>query len=589
MVVAEDSTSYAEGYRRGLLAVGWDGLKNYDNLILCNSSLIGPFFPTSTMYEAMDNVKCDYWGIVKHYECKSGPYPHNKYGGIPEHLQSSFLVFKKIILENGSLFQFFKSMPLLKKEEESLGGFSIRIHHFLETGGYKHSTYIDDIAFKAVTDDPYLFKSYELLRDYNSPFIEKLPFYVDISRKIKKTSNVNATRLLKYIESEQLYPVEDIWGNLLRNHNIYDLKNNLNLNYIISDYQQNEITEANQKVALLLHIYYMDLLPVCFSYIKHLPEYADVYITTNSEEKKQEILKSAKEKGIRISSIMVVKNRGRDVSALLVDGKNLFKGYDLVCFIHDKKSSHQDFGIVGESFFLKCMDNLLNSSNHINEIINIFTRNKRLGVLMPPLPGFAYFKLYGKGWDRNYIHVEFLVDLLNLDISISEDISPLGPFGSMFWFRPDAIQQILNHNWKYEDFPEEPLGIDGTISHAIERIYPYIAQQNGYYSAYVMSEEYAAADLTNSHFVINSFNKVLFDKFCIFDFNLLYKTLKSMKNKRLYSYVLFRDQQVEVKKKLKNILPYSMFLNVIKLKRLIFGPRNLQGYFDDSSQINKLL
>ena len=41
--------------------------------------------------------------------------------------------------------------------------------------------------------------------------------------------------------------------------------------------------------------------------------------------------------------------------------------------------------------------------------------------------------------------------------------------GTMFWARGDYIGKMLSLNLKYEDFPEEPIGPDGTIAHAFER------------------------------------------------------------------------------------------------------------------------
>lgn len=67
------------------------------------------------------------------------------------------------------------------------------------------------------------------------------------------------------------------------------------------------------------------------------------------------------------------------------------------------------------------------------------------------------------------------------------------PFGSVFWFRVKALAPLFDHGWKHEDFPPEPLPQDGTISHAIERIYPFVAQGAGYYPAQAMSADYAVA------------------------------------------------------------------------------------------------
>ena len=82
---------------------------------------------------------------------------------------------------------------------------------------------------------------------------------------------------------------------------------------------------------------------------------------------------------------------------------------------------------------------------------------------------------------------------LGIDRPISGEKMPIAPFGSVFWFRVKALAPLFDHGWKHEDFPPEPLPQDGTISHAIERIYPFVAQGAGYYPAQAMSTDYAVA------------------------------------------------------------------------------------------------
>ncbi|NBH19789.1 rhamnan synthesis protein F, partial [Clostridiaceae bacterium] len=75
---------------------------------------------------------------------------------------------------------------------------------------------------------------------------------------------------------------------------------------------------------------------------------------------------------------------------------------------------------------------------------------------------------------KKYICVHFeltqkLAKELNLHCNLSIDKSPI-TLGTVFWARSDALEKILKKEWKYEDFDEEPLKDDGTISHVIERI-----------------------------------------------------------------------------------------------------------------------
>lgn len=51
-------------------------------------------------------------------------------------------------------------------------------------------------------------------------------------------------------------------------------------------------------------------------------------------------------------------------------------------------------------------------------------------------------------------------------------------------------------NWKYEDFDEEPLKMDGTISHAIERSLSFIVEDSGFITKIIMNNVWAQSFLS---------------------------------------------------------------------------------------------
>ena len=54
--------------------------------------------------------------------------------------------------------------------------------------------------------------------------------------------------------------------------------------------------------------------------------------------------------------------------------------------------------------------------------------------------------------------------------------------GTMLWYRPDALRQLFSFALELEEFAEEPVGVEGTFAHAIERLPALIAERNGYCS-----------------------------------------------------------------------------------------------------------
>ena len=83
------------------------------------------------------------------------------------------------------------------------------------------------------------------------------------------------------------------------------------------------------------------------------------------------------------------------------------------------------------------------------------------------------------------------------------------PLGTMFWFRPKALKPLFDKDWDYKDFPPEPNKIDGTLLHAVERVYPFAAQQAGYYPAIGMTDKFAAIEYNNLRFYLRDFNNIV--------------------------------------------------------------------------------
>ena len=67
----------------------------------------------------------------------------------------------------------------------------------------------------------------------------------------------------------------------------------------------------------------------------------------------------------------------------------------------------------------------------------------------------------------------------------------------MFWIRPESLKKLLDKPWHYDDFPQEPLQLDGSLIHVIERAYPFFVQDAGYLTAWVSAIDDAEVHLTN--------------------------------------------------------------------------------------------
>ena len=183
--------------------------------------------------------------------------------------------------------------------------------------------------------------------------------------------------------------------------------------------------------------------------------------------------------------------------------------------MHDKKAGQNSPKMIGESFAYHCYENTLPTKEFAENVIALFEENPRLGLLVPPTPSHGpYYSTIGQEWHTNYQNVLELAKKWNIQVDINESKPPVAPLGTTFWFRKEALKSLFNVGLTYEDFPKEPTGTnDGNIMHAIERLYPFVAQQNGYYCGWLLSDKYAKMEITNLYKMFRDVNEALFWSF----------------------------------------------------------------------------
>jgi lipopolysaccharide biosynthesis protein len=50
----------------------------------------------------------------------------------------------------------------------------------------------------------------------------------------------------------------------------------------------------------------------------------------------------------------------------------------------------------------------------------------------------------------------------------------------MFWARPQALKPLMDLGIAWSDYPEEPVPMDGTLLHTLERMLTFSALHAGY-------------------------------------------------------------------------------------------------------------
>lgn len=541
IIVRENKGFDVWAYKEGIEYIGWDNLKNYDELIMLNMTIMGPIYSFKEMFDEMDSRKeLDFWGITKFHKFPVDPWGLIKYGYIPEHIQSHFIAVRNPMLTSYEFKQHWEKMRMINTYFESVSYHESIFTKKFNDKGFKSDAYIDSEDLKDFTDHPIIDYPKKIIEEKRCPIFKRRSFFNPYDDFLTRSMGRSSLELFKYIEENTNYDVNLIWDNILRVENMYDIKNTLHLNYNLPSNYSLLKDNDSKKIGLFFHIYFEDLIEECFNYASNVPEYVDIFITTDKESKKIKIENKFSELKNKVD-IKIIENRGRDVSAFLVPNREEILKYDIACFAHDKKTKQLHPELKGEEFKYKCLENILGNKNFVNNIINLFVENPRLGLLSPPAPNHAeFYGNLGREWGENYdITVEFLKDL-KIEINVDKGKAPIAPYGTMFWFRPKAMKKLLEKTWKYEDFPKEPNKIDGTLLHAIERAYPFVVQEAGFYSANVLNEDFTRVEMTNLGFMLSSLNKTLYSNKLFQHYGMQYFLLDFMK-KTLGGKLKFRN------------------------------------------------
>ncbi|MEE3419707.1 MAG: rhamnan synthesis F family protein [Lachnospiraceae bacterium] len=480
-------------YKEGLFRYGEENLRKYDEAIVLNSTFFGPIHPFEEMFEDMAGRDLDFWGISVFHGAPFDPMGTIKYHYIPKHIQSYFMVFRKSLLMSDDFTHYWCHLQKIHNYQEAVGFHETIFTKDMEDLGYKWAAYLDPPEMDGIT--------WEALRDFprycmeekRCPIMKRRSFFQDFGESVDRSGGEATREGFDYIRDHTDYDVNMIWDNLLRLQNMADLKKRLCLNFVCSSKIRPQKKPA-LKTALFLYIYYSDLAGYCASYAANMPEGTDIYVSVPGEEEKKHAMEvfAPLETAHRVE-YRVVDNRGRDIGPFLTGMKDVVMDYDLVLKMHDKKTTHSRPWTIGRSWSYELYENLMKSEAFIENVMALFEKNPRMGILAPPVPVHGpYYPTAGANeWGENFPVTKELADRMGLHVNLDPDKEPVAPFGDMFYFRPKALVDLFDLNLQYEDYPGEPLADDATLLHAIERVFPFCAQNQGYYTGWLLADTFA--------------------------------------------------------------------------------------------------
>ena len=277
----------------------------------------------------------------------------------------------------------------------------------------------------------------------------------------------------------------EVWQGLLDRTPLRVLSTNLALTRVLGS--RPAMGTVMLRTAAILHLYYDDLTDDLMDRVDLLPGDVHVIATTTDEARRVSIEArlAARARQYQHEVRIVASNRGRDISALLVGCADVLgdASYDLVVKLHGKRSLQDD--VNASAWFRRHLfDNLLPDEAAVTELYDWFATDPQLGIVVPPVV-HMYYPTMGHAWLGNRGLAETLADRLGLCVPF-DDQTPVAPYGSMFVARREALAPWLSLGLTWEDFPEGSGYVDGTLAHAVERMFCYVAAGTGRYTGTVL-------------------------------------------------------------------------------------------------------
>lgn len=237
------------------------------------------------------------------------------------------------------------------------------------------------------------------------------------------------------------------------------------------------------KVGVHVHLYNIPQANDFIRYLQQFPVEFDLFLTITDGAFAPTIEKLFGRRllpNLGRQEILVVPNRGRDVSPWLVALADRQQGYDFFCHTHSKASTYTSYGAAWRKYLL---DNVLDHVA-VATTFNIFEDDPEIGVLFPaayPEVRDTHIKvgvpIYG-----SEVEYGMICDLLGR-MGMRPEVCRAEFFysmGTMMWYRPAALRPLFDLGLDFGEFPEEPIGVGGTLAHALERVPSIVAMRNGY-------------------------------------------------------------------------------------------------------------
>lgn len=491
----EDSGYDVGGYVYVIQHLQAEGkLNEYDELILLNDSIFGPFYLLSDVFVEMDkrDKDIDFWSITKRgvsdFDGSSAIYP--------EHLQIYFFVIKSRLLHSKEFAEYWDTIGGKITDFRS----AIIKYEFAFTKHFENLGYLWDSYCKCedfITENPkynlspYHYGMYELVRNEKCPFLKRKLFTGEFVEK-KYTDSRDLRKAIDYIDNNTDYNIQMIWKHILLNYQITDIMKAMHMVEVINDESEEE-------------------------------QWTDI-IANQSLINRIQISESNSEMIIKTDSLTIYFKFNKEILP-----KPLYNSYINNMYI-----------------------NLMCNKKYLCQIFNLFEKDTRLGIVIPPICTFGKIS---KSLEQKWIDTEKYIETKNkykLSVPSSNEKA--------------AIYEIQGFIARNTVITEELLtDIHNDDSNTILQMLPLFAQQKEYYTKIVINQKYVPAFIDNMTEIAETMWKTFTDDVDNYD-------IDNMND------VIYRKQLSDFLSKTKSVYIYGAGVLGYRIFRLIKNKTKIKGF-----------
>ncbi len=219
------------------------------------------------------------------------------------------------------------------------------------------------------------------------------------------------------------------------------------------------------RVALVAHLYYLDLADEILALMVDLPIGSDLIVTTPLQKMDAATAALASFPNVILKG---APNRGRDIAPFLgLLREGTLAPYDAVLKLHTKRSPHLRDGDIRRKLLFTA---LAGSRRRVSAVLRLFD---------DPATGLVG---WGSAWRNGaefWMANRRRVGDLAAAIRAPAPDRPAFFEGAMFWFRPAALKRLEALDLETA-FEPEAGQLDGALHHAVERLFALAASAEGF-------------------------------------------------------------------------------------------------------------